>query len=161
MRRIVSVHYSSWVTLLTTWLCWWISLPGLADLEPGLRSPPLRPRPSPPHRGLFPLGNWSCSINSLCLSEGRLSQRNRSNNFLLWDWESSRDLRDPAPDLFMKAGSMAWNSNRARDPITWLGGKNCDKDVKLYWVLLEISILVLRGELKASRILKCEAFKFM
>ena len=74
-------------------------------------------------------------MNSLCLSDGLLSHRNLSNNFLLWDWESSRDLRDPAPDLFMKAGSMAWNSNLARDPITWFGGKNWDRDVKLYCLL--------------------------
>ena len=75
---------------------------------------------------LFPLGNWSMSINSRCLSEGRLSHRNLSKNFFLW--ESSRDLRELCPwldcCLLIKPGSSAWNSNLAREPITWFGGKN-------------------------------------
>ena len=39
------------------------------------------------------------------------------------------------------AGSMAWNSNRARDPITWFGGRNFDKDVKLSLLALHDSDL--------------------
>ena len=125
---------------LHTCTCSVLRLTGLADLEVGLASPPAMP--PRPHLGLFPLGFWSCSMNSLCLSDGLRSHRNLSKNFFRWDWESSLDLREPAPDLFMKAaGSMAWNSNRARDPITWFGGRNFDKDVKLSLLALHDSDL--------------------
>ena len=70
---------------------------------------------------LFPLGNWSWSINSRCLSDGRLSHRNLSKNFFLW--ESSLLLCEVGPALFMKLGSRPWNSNLALEPITWFGGK--------------------------------------
>ena len=70
---------------------------------------------------LFPLGNWSWSINSRCLSDGRRSQRNFSKNFFLC--ESSLVLSELWLGL-LKLGSRPWNSNLAREPITWFGGKN-------------------------------------
>ena len=86
---------------------------------------------------LFPLGNWSWSINSRCLSDGRLSHRNLSKNFFLC--ESSRLLSEAGPALLMKLGSRPWNSNLALEPITWFGGKNWveksrDSEIVINWI---------------------------